>query len=193
MTIEGKKTVSLELFRQLGRVPDCVFVSVGDGCILAGVYKGFRDLCRLRLSDRLPTVYAVQAEGSAALARAFETGAFRREAASTVADSISVDVPRNGFHALRQLQEHGGQVVRVSDEKILAAQARLSRSAGLFTEPAGAAAFAGFLEVRPRLSEGSVAVILATGNGLKDTAAAGRSVVIPEKVISGLDEVAATR
>jgi threonine synthase len=189
MTIEGKKTVSLEIFRQLGRVPDHVFVSVGDGCILAGVYKGFRDLCRLGLADRLPVVHAVQAEGSAALARAFETGAFRRAPSSTVADSISVDVPRNGFHALRQLQEHGGQVVRVSDDEILAAQARLSCTAGLFTEPAGAAAFAGFLKLRPRLSADAAAVVLATGNGLKDTAAAGRSVEIPERLISSLDEV----
>jgi threonine synthase len=189
MTIEGKKTVSLEIFRQLGRVPDCVFVSAGDGCILSGVYKGFRDLCRLSLADRLPVVYAVQAEGSAALARAFERGVFVREAASTVADSICVDVPRNGFHALRQLREHGGRVVRVSDEHILAAQGRLARSAGLFTEPAGAAAFAGFLQVRPQLPEGAVAVVLTTGNGLKDTAAAGRGVEIPERVISRLDEV----
>jgi threonine synthase len=188
MTIEGKKTVSLEVFRQLASVPDAVFVSAGDGCILAGVYKGFRDLVRLGVSDRLPVVYAVQAEGSAALARAFETNVFRREATSTVADSICVDVPRNGFHALRLLRRHGGQMVRVSDDQILAAQARLSRSAGLFTEPAGAAAFAGFLEMRPRLPEGSTAVVLATGNGLKDTAAAGRSVEIPEKVITRLEE-----
>jgi len=189
MTIEGKKTVSLEIVRQLGRVPDAVFVSVGDGCILAGVYKGFRDLRRLGLADRLPVVYAIQAEGSAALARAVETGVFRREPSSTVADSIAVDVPRNGFHALRQLQAYGGRVVRVSDEQILAAQARLSRSAGLFTEPAGAAAFAGFVEVRSRLPKDSTAVILATGSGLKDTVAAGRSVDIPEKTITRLEEV----
>ena len=189
MTIEGKKTVSLEMFRQLGRAPNSVFVAVGDGCILSGVYKGFRDLRQLGLTDRLPVVYAVQAEGSAALARAFERGVFVREAAGTVADSICVDVPRNGFHALKQLAENGGQVVRVSDDKILEAQARLSRTAGLFTEPAGAAAFAGFLEVRSRLREGSVAVVLATGNGLKDTVAAGRGVKVPERVITSLDEV----
>jgi threonine synthase len=189
MTLEGKKTVSLEVFRQLGRAPDHVFVAAGDGCILSGVYKGFRDLRQLGLSDRLPVVTAVQAEGSAALARAFERGVFVREASSTVADSICVDVPKNGFHALRQMQAHGGQVVKVSDEQILAAQARLSRAAGLFTEPAGAAAFAGFLEARPRLPPGAVAVVLATGNGLKDSAAAGRSVAIPEKVITDLDEV----
>ena len=189
LTIEGKKTVSLEVFRQLGRAPDYVFVSAGDGCILSGVYKGFRDMCRLGLSERLPVIFAVQAEGSAALARAFERGVFLREACSTVADSICVDVPRNGFHAVQQLREHGGHVVRVSDEKILAAQARLSCSAGLFTEPAGAAAFAGFLATRPRLSDRSVAVVLATGNGLKDPGAAGQRVQIPEKVITCLDEV----
>jgi threonine synthase len=189
MTIEGKKTVSLEIFRQLGRMPDAVFVSVGDGCILAGVYKGFRDLVRLGVSDRLPVVYAVQAAGSAALARAVKTGAFRREPSSTVADSISVDVPRNGFHALRLLKAHGGQVVCVSDEQILAAQARLSGSAGLFAEPAGAAAFAGFLAAQARLPQGSTVVVLATGNGLKDIGAAGRSVEIPETVITKLEEV----
>lgn len=189
MTIEGKKTVSLEIFRQLGRVPDAVFVSVGDGCILSGVYKGFRDLRRLGLADRLPVIYAVQAEGSDALARASEEGVFRRKASRTVADSISVDVPRNGLHALRQLKEHGGVAVRVSDAQILAAQVRLSRSAGLFTEPAGAAAFAGFLAVRHRRPENAVTVVLATGNGLKDTVAAGRSIEIPEQVITRLEEV----
>jgi len=87
-----------------------------------------------------------------------------------------------------ELKAHNGRIVRVSDEKILAAQARLSRSAGLFTEPAGAAAFAGFLEVRSSLSADAVVVVLATGNGLKDTVSAGRSVAIPEKAITRLDE-----
>ena len=189
MTIEGKKTVALEVFRQLGRVPDSVFVAAGDGCILSGVYKGFRDLRQLGLSDRLPTVYAVQAEGSAALARAFDHGGFVRKPSSTVADSICVDVPRNGFHAVKQLKEHGGHIVKASDEQILAAQVMLARSSGLFTEPAGAAAFAGFLETRPRLPAETVAVILATGNGLKDIPAAGRGVEIPDKIITSLDEV----
>jgi len=189
MTIEGKKTVALEVFRQLGRVPGAVFVAAGDGCILSGVYKGFRDLRQLGLADRLPTVYAVQAEGSAALARAFDHGGFVRESSSTVADSICVDVPRNGFHAVKQLKEHGGHIVKVSDRQILAAQMMLARSSGLFTEPAGAAAFAGFVEARPRLPAGTVAVILATGNGLKDISAAGRDVEIPDKVIGSLDEV----
>jgi threonine synthase len=98
-------------------------------------------------------------------------------------------VPRNGFHALRQIREHEGRMVTVSDAQILAAQLRLSRSAGLFAEPAGAAAFAGFLEVRPRLPERAVVVVLVTGGGLKDSAAAGRTVRIPEGLITCLDDV----
>jgi len=152
MTIEGKKTVSLEIFRQLAACRIAVRVG-GDGCILSGVYKGFRDLRRLGLADRLPWSTR-PGRGLRAIARAFERGVFVREAASTVADSICVDVPRNGFHALRQLREHNGRVVRVSDEHILAAQRKLAGSAGLFTEPAGAAAFAGFLQMLPQLPEG---------------------------------------
>jgi threonine synthase len=106
-----------------------------------------------------------------------------------VADSICVDVPRNGIHALSLLKRYGGKVITVSDEKILAAQARLSRSAGLFTEPASAAAFAGFLKVKKELPRDAVVVILATGNGLKDSAAAAKAITIPERVIRSLDEI----
>jgi len=189
MTIEGKKTVALEIFRQLKRSPDCIFVSAGDGCITSGVYKGFRDLRQLGLTDTVPKVFAVQATGSDALLRAFRHGKFAGAPSRTVADSICVDVPRNGVHALAQLKTYGGRVLAVSDEAILDAQARLARSAGLFTEPAGAAAFAGFLAVRGELPAESVVVILATGNGLKDSDAAGKGIRIPEKTVRTLDEI----
>ena len=103
LTIEGKKTVSLELFSQLGRAPELVFVSVGDGCILAGVYKGFKDLLKLGYIAALPKIVGVQAETSNALFRAFHSGVFDNIPSSTVADSICVDVPRNGAHALSLL------------------------------------------------------------------------------------------
>ena len=189
MTIEGKKTVSLELYRQLQRAPDALFVGTGDGCIAAGVYKGFRDLRRLGLIDAIPVVFAVQAETSDALYRAYRTGRFENIPTRTVADSICVDVPRNGFHALAQLKKYGGRVITVSDKMILDAQARLSRSTGLFTEPASAAGFAGFLKVRKELPRDGVVVILATGNGLKDAASAARGVTVPERVIRSLDDI----
>ncbi len=190
MTVEGKKTVSLEIARQLGGAPDAVFVSVGDGVILSGVFKGFADLLRLGLIGKMPTVWAVQAEGSSAIRRAFESGRFGEPVAShTVADSISVDVPRGGIPALRGLQAFGGRCLAVSDEAILEAQRLLASRAGLFTEPAGAAAMAGFLAARPQLDPQARVVVLATGNGLKDIDSAARTILFPERPVRTLEEI----
>ena len=182
LTIEGKKTVSFEIVRDLARaeggrsdLPLHVFVPTGDGVILSGVYRGFENLLRLGLIDEVPTVWACQAEGSSAIARALETGEFGPPVASaTVADSISVDVPRNGAHALSKLRLHGGRSVRVSDEDILSAQHHLASTTGLFAEPSSSAAFAGFLKARTEIDRDSRIVLLITGSGLKDTASASR-------------------
>ena len=189
MTIEGKKTVSLELYKQLGRAPDVVFVPVGDGCILAGVYKGFSDLRQFGLIPAVPKIIGVQAETSAALCRALWTGAFVAEPAATLADSICVDVPRNGLHALRLLQRHQGEMLTVSDAEIIRAQAELSATTGLFTEPAGAAAYAGFRKVSATLDRDATVVILATGNGLKDSASAQRGVTVPDALIASVEDI----
>jgi len=173
LTMEGKKTVSLEIFLQLGgRTPDLVYVPTGDGVILSAVYKGFEDLKTLGLTDAMPAVVCVQAKGSAAISRAYEAGKFGPvRHAATVADSISVDVPRGGFFALNRLKRHKGRCVAVSDEAIIAAQRRLSSSSGLFAEPAAAAAFAGLLDDIDSGSgpaAGDLVVLLLTGSGLKD-------------------------
>ena len=189
LTIEGKKTVSLELFNQLGRAPDVLFVSVGDGCILSGVYKGFRDLKKLGLISFIPKIFGVQAETSDALFRAFTSGEFVNIPTSTVADSICVDVPRNGTHALSQLKQFGGEMMTVSDNQIIEAQAFLSSSTGLFTEPAGAAAFAGFQKIASTLDPADTVVILTTGNGLKDCTSATLGIQMPGILINSVEEI----
>jgi len=189
LTIEGKKTVSLELFKQLGRAPDILFVAVGDGCILAGVYKGFRDLQQLDLIPSIPRIIGVQAETSNALFRAFTTGKFEKQPASTVADSICVDVPRNGIHALAQVKRFNGEMMTVSDNEIIEAQTSLAGSTGLFAEPAGAAAFAGFLKAAPGLDPDAVIVVLSTGNGLKDSASAALGIEVPETLIDSVEDI----
>jgi threonine synthase len=189
MTIEGKKTVSLELYQQLGHAPDVVFVSVGDGCILSGVYKGFRDLQQLGLIQAVPKIIGVQAHGSNALCRALVSGRFEAQPAATLADSICVDVPRNGIHALSPIKSFGGELTSVSADAIIRAQARLSAHSGLFTEPAGAAAFAGLLQYEPRLDPDATIVVLATGNGLKDSATAQRGIEMPECLISSVNDI----
>ncbi len=191
MTIEGKKTVSLELFRQLGSVPDYLFVPVGDGCILSGLIKGFKDLMRLGLVQRIPEVVAVQSEQSNAIHRAFENGGvFSKISAGSRADSLNVDVPRGGHIAVHYLAQHGGRCLSVSENDILQAQSMLSKNAGLFTEPAGATAFAGYLNMLDAMPKESLAVVLATGSGLKDIASGLQSTVQGDDVIDSIDDIA---
>ena len=169
MTIEGKKTAALEIFRQLGKVPDALFVPVGDGVILGGVHKGFKDLLLAGITDSLPVLYAVQASGSCAVSRAWERGDFTKPIASeTLADSIAVDIPRNGYGALKALKESKGECVIVEDSAILSAQKELSSYTGLFAEPAAAASYAGFLRIKESFQKDASIVLLITGNGLKD-------------------------
>ena len=178
LTIEGKKTVSLEIFRQLGeKAPDYVFVSAGDGVILSGLFKGFEDLVELGFAEKMPTICMVQAEGSQAISRALEAGSFGPpSSAKTIADSISVDVPSAGYFAVGRMKRHGGRPVIVTDEEILAAQCRLASTTGLFAEPAAAAAAAGFFSIRNELPEDATVVLLITGSGLKDVDSAKKGV-----------------
>jgi threonine synthase len=171
---EGKKTAALEICEQLGfDPPDRVFVSVGDGCIIGGLWKGFRDFERLGLIDRLPRLYGIQAAGSAPLVRAFEKGektAAPLAEASTCADSICVGQPRDHIKALRAVYESRGAMLAVEDDEIRTAMRRLAREAGVFAEPAGAAGFAGLcrLAEKGEIDPSERVVVLVTGNGLKD-------------------------
>ena len=187
LTIEGKKTVSLEIFDQLGaKAPDAVVVPVGDGVILGGVHKGFLDLLRLGFIDRVPRLIAVQAERSDAIHRYFTSGPYSDASdPATVADSISVRCPSNAHGAVRALRESAGLSVTVSDTAILEAQARLARATGIFAEPAAAAALAGLERIQQgagALPSSARVVLLATGHGLKDIEAPLGRIRIPEPV-----------
>jgi threonine synthase len=180
-TREGKKTVSFELFEQLGRtVPDWIVVPVGDGNILSGVWKGWRDLRSAGLIDRLPRLLAAQAEGSDAITRAYEARradpglplaeALRPVETSTLADSISVGLPRDGVAALAAIEQSGGHPLRVTDDAIVQAVLDVARGTGVFLEPAaaaGAAALAAFV-ASGGVGRGERVVLLGTGSGLKD-------------------------
>jgi len=190
-TVEGKKTAGFEIWEQilftqrLDR-PLCVFVSVGDGNIISGIHKGLRDLQELGWLEQMPRLFGVQSEGSAAVANAFRAGTeqITPVSAQTLADSISVDLPRDGVRAVRAARDTGGSYITVPDSAILFAIAELG-PAGIFAEPAGAAAWAG---LRAALASGLVGpddpvLVMNTGSGLKDTRAAlqavGAAPVIP--------------
>lgn len=197
-TAEGKKTAAFEMWEQVLLTNDldrplCVFVSVGDGNIISGIHKGFRDLKQLGWLDEMPRIFGVQSYGSAAIANAFDAGVeeIKPVSADTLADSISVDMPSDGLRALRASTQTGGAYVKVADKAILQAIASLGK-VGIFAEPAGSTAFAG---ARKALAEGLITaddpvLVLVTGSGLKDVKAAANSVgqapVVPP---NRLDEV----
>ena len=183
-TTEGKKTAAFEIWESLiySRLLDKplnIFVSVGDGNIISGIHKGFRDLAELGWLETMPRLYGIQAEGSAAIAHAWQTGSEQIVSvkANTIADSISVDLPRDGVRAVRAASATGGAYLTVSDAEILTAIAELGQ-AGIFAEPAGAAAWAGLRKaIRTNLvSTGEPVLVLNTGSGLKDVRAAMQAV-----------------
>jgi threonine synthase len=194
-TTEGKKTVSYEICEQLSgqhdkfTAPDHIFVSVGDGNIIAGVHKGLKDLLALGWIGHMPKLVGVQAEGSAALYQAWMDGIDPAKMqpidANTVADSISAGLPRDRVKAMNAVQQTNGFFMTVTDEEIIGAIPLLARASGVFAEPAGAAAYAGLLKAvrQGQVDSDECVVVLITGSGLKDIASAMRS-VSPARVIA---------
>lgn len=183
-TLEGKKTAAFEIWesilaRQPFERPLAIFVSVGDGNIISGLHKGFKDLHSLGWLENIPRIFGVQAEGSAAIANAYFSGdeTIIPVSADTLADSISVDLPRDGVRAVRAARQTDGAYVVVSDAEILAAISTLGK-VGIFAEPAGATAYAGLLKAMETglIGPDDPVVVLNTGSGLKDIRAAMQAV-----------------
>jgi threonine synthase len=198
-TLEGKKTAGLEVWewhRNAGfRFPLSdlkLFVSVGDGNIISGIHKGFRDLIALGWIEKAPQIFGVQAEGSAAIANAYFAGSetIIPVQANTLADSIAVDLPRDGVRAVRAAAQTGGRYLLVSDQEILQAIAAMGK-AGIFAEPAGATSYAGLVKA---VQQGLVTpddhvLALNTGSGLKDVRAAMQAVSAAPIIEPSLDAV----
>lgn len=194
-TVEGKKTAALEIWEQMGyRAPDWVVVPTGDAVILAGIEKGFADLAATRLIKRVPRLAVVQAAGCQPIVRAVESGSpviTPERRPNTIADSISVGVPRAGRWALRAIASTKGVAVAVEDDEIVSAIALLGRMTGIFAEPAAATAIAGLVKLASKgtFRPQETVVALVTGNGLKDVPAAMKSVSFPKPIEPTLEEV----
>ncbi len=190
---EGKKTVGLEIMEQLSwQVPDYIAISVGDGCTIAGLWKGLKDLYAIGFIDRLPRLISAQAEGCHPINRAIETGEpWYPMEENTLADSIAVGVPRNADKALMAIRESDGLVVNVTDEEIMAAQKLLGTTCGVFGEPAGVTGAAGLKKLceQGRIPKDAKVVSVVTGNGLKDVANAIKACGEPISIPSDMDRL----
>ncbi|MBI5823628.1 MAG: threonine synthase [Chloroflexi bacterium] len=206
-TVEGKKTAAFEIWEWWieahrewhkkdialdDHPPLSIFVSVGDGNIISGIHKGFKDLLALGWIPNMPRIIGVQAEGSAAIANAFHanTEVITPVSATTVADSISVDLPRDGVRAVRAARETNGTYITVTDDEIIQSIAELGRM-GVFAEPAGAAAYAGLVKATGSGAVGGddPILVLNTGSGLKDVRAAMQAVPSAPIIEPTLDAV----
>ena len=191
--VEGKKTVSLEIAEQLDFKPtDWVAVSVGDGCTIGGVYKGFNELFKLGLIEKVPKILGVQSTGCEPFVIASKNHEPLKECEeNTIADSIAVGIPRNPNKALRAVENSNGAWISVPDEEIIEAMGLLGRKEGIFGEPAGVAALAG---LRKAIQEGIISkdesvTIIVTGNGLKDPNNAQKAIVKPELMEPSIDKL----
>ena len=186
LTIEGKKTVGLEIYQQNRfKVPDVILVPVGDGVIIHGVFKAFYDLKAAGLIAKLPRLVCVQAEHSAAIHHYIRGGKYQNaKRTDTIADSISVSVPSNAHLARKAVLESRGLSLTVSDQEILRGQRILAEKTGVFAEPAAAVTVAALnkLQGSELLGRTEQIVLLITGHGLKDVEAAMKNIRIPASI-----------
>jgi threonine synthase len=169
-TLEGLKTVAYEIWEQLGwRAPDNLVLPVGHGTLLLGAYQGFKDLRTAGLIEKLPRLFAIQAEPCAPLHEAYNRGlddTFPIEKNETVAEGISIARPVRGRQVLAAVRETGGAVLAVSDEESLRSRDELARR-GLYVEPTSAVAIAALPHLRGIIEVEEITVVPLTGSGLK--------------------------
>lgn len=205
-TREGKKTAALEICEQLGwKTPDKVFVPIGDGNMISGIWKGFKDFYELGFINKLPQLIGVQSNKSNAISKAVQTYEKNHSSskldiskikiepvnATTIADSISVDLPRDGIAAVRAVIESQGCVVEVEDQDILNAIKTIAQTEGIFTEPAGSTSIAGLMKmIEMKKADSSQKIVcLVTGNGLKDTQSAMKVAGEPISIKPEMEEL----
>jgi threonine synthase len=170
---EGAKTMGFEIAEQLGwRYPDHIVSPVAGGTLLPRIYKGLREFSEIGLvSGRLPKIHAAQPAGSAPVVRALQSGAEFPDPVkpNTIAKSLAIGNPADGFQVVKVVNETGGTGAMVSDAEILDAIGLLARTEGIFTEPAGGTTLAA---TRVLIRQGAIkpnesVVVCITGNGYK--------------------------
>jgi threonine synthase len=170
---EGSKTLAFEVAEQLGwRAPDHAIVPTGSGSMFTKIWKGFQELHKVGLIEAPATHMTVaQAAGCAPMVDAYDRRTLNVAPVkpATVAKSLAIGNPADGYYSLKIIKETGGHAVRVSDAEIVEGMKLLARTEGIFGETAGGVSVA----VAKKLAEGGhigrdeVTVIYVTGNGLK--------------------------
>ncbi len=170
---EGSKTLAFEVCEQLGwRAPDHCLVPMASGSLFTKIHKGIKELAWLGLIDwRETRMSGAQAQGCSPIAEAWERESFdvRPQKPNTIAKSLAIGNPADGYYALKVLQETGGAVATVSDDELIEGMKLLAETEGVFAETAGGVVVAGLrrLVQGGRIDPEEVVVVFITGAGLK--------------------------
>jgi threonine synthase len=177
---EGSKSLGFEIAEQLGwRTPDAIVAPVASGSMLTKVAKSWRDLHAVGLLDAEPAtaVHGAQAAGCSPVAAAFAAGTdeIRPVKPDTIAKSLAIGNPADGYYALQEVRASGGSFVSVPEESVAEGMRLLARTEGLFTETAGGVTIAALEELvrTGAISRDQETVALITGVGLKTLEALG--------------------
>ncbi len=189
---EGAKTYGFEIAEQLGwKLPKHVVVPTAGGTILPKVAKAFKELREIGLvSDAMPAIYTAQAAGCAPVVQALHRGAdlITPVKPKTIAKSIAIGNPADGYYVLKAVRESGGWGESVTDAEIVEAIQLLARTEGIFTEPAGGTTVAVTKKLveQGRIPRDESIVVCVTGNGYKTLEAVDGAVAQPFTISSRL-------
>jgi threonine synthase len=185
---EGAKTMGFEIVEQLGwRYPDHIVSPVAGGTLLPRIYRGLKELREVGLAEgELPRIHAAQPAGSAPVIRALEAGDEFPDPVkpNTIAKSLAIGNPADGFQVLEVVRQTGGSGAMVSDEAILDAIELLACTEGIFTEPAGGTTLAATRELigRGAIGPDDSVVVCITGNGYKTAEVMAGRVSAPVRI-----------
>ena len=191
---EGAKTYGFEIVEQLGwRFPQHVVSPVAGGTLLPRIARGFRELRQIGLvTGELPRIHAAQAAGCAPVVRALESGADHPEPVrpDTIAKSIAIGNPADGYQVLQTVRSTGGAGAAVSDSEIVSAIHLLAETEGIFTEPAGGTTLAGAIDLirRSVIGPDESVVVCVTGNGYKTSEVVAGQLVEPVRLSRAFKE-----
>jgi threonine synthase len=170
---EGSKSMAYEVTEQLDwNLPQHTVVPMASGSLLTKIHKGYQELIKLGLTrDTKPTVHGAQATGCSPISAAFKQGMdfFKPVKPDTIAKSLAIGTPADGFYALKVMKETDGASDDVTDEEIREAMSALAECEGIFTETAGGVTVgvAKKLVASGRIPAEDSVVLCVTGNGLK--------------------------
>ena len=173
LAIEAQKTISYEVYEQFS-VPEWFIVPMGSGGTIYSIWKGFKELELLGITNSLPKMVGVQPEGCASIVKTLMEGLSKLTKTlnpSTRALAVLVAEPLQGELAIKALKESNGLALTVSDSEIFAAELQIAKLEGMFAEPASSATIAALKKLvnEGKISEDDNVACLITGSGLKAT------------------------